>query len=258
MEHGQAASSASLRDLAFEFALAAATLTLWPLNDERSRGSAERRARAFVFFPLLGAALGIALAALDRALAPMLGGGLRSFAVLLIGVIATGGFSPRGIADFVEALRRGARPAPTGLARIGPLGAAAAVAWLAAATWLLARIADPSGRASALVMSMLLSRWSLAPVGYGLRPGEHWGLGVPYESGIKFREFAGSSVVALGLVMGLYANVGIVAIIAAALAIIGLRLLASRRLGGASGYVLAGGCALVEVVVFAVLAALRT
>jgi hypothetical protein len=36
-----------------------------------------------------------------------------------------------------------------------------------------------------------------------------------------------------------------------------MRLVLSRRMGGASGYMLAGGCALAEVVTFAVLAAIR-
>ncbi|MGH7863664.1 MAG: adenosylcobinamide-GDP ribazoletransferase, partial [Candidatus Binataceae bacterium] len=211
---------------------------------------------ALVFSPLIGIAFGIALASLDRALAPLFGAGVRSVVTLLIAVIVTGGFSPRGIADLCEAVWRGARQAPTGLARIGPLGLIAAVAWFAISASVLSVITLAAARTSALVMAMLLSRWSLVPAGYGLNVREHWGLGVPFEGGIKFREFAVSSVVALGLVMGMYANVGIVAIVAAALTILGLRLLAIRRLGGASGYVLAGGCATIEAVVLAVAALL--
>ncbi len=57
--------------------------------------------------------------------------------------------------------------------------------------------------------------------------------------------------------MGLYQNLGLAVIVAIALAILAMRLVLSRRMGGASGYTLAGGCALVEVAAFAVLAALR-
>jgi hypothetical protein len=64
-------------------------------------------------------------------------------------------------------------------------------------------------------------------------------------------------VIALGLTMGLYQNVGLAVIIVLALTILAMRLVLSRRMGGASGYMLAGGCALVEVVTFAVLAAIR-
>ena len=121
----------------------------------------------------------------------------------------------------------------------------------------MSRITDDAGRAAAIVMAMMLSRWAIIPIGYGLKPLEHWGLGIPYEGGISFREFAVSSAVALGLTMGLYQNVGLAVIVALALTILAMRLVLSRRMGGASGYTLAGGCALVEVVTFAVLAALR-
>ena len=41
--------------------------------------------------------------------------------------------------------------------------------------------------------------------------------------------------------MGLYENVGLAVIIALALTILAMRLVLSRRLGGAAGYTLAGG-----------------
>jgi hypothetical protein len=105
-------------------------------------------------------------------------------------------------------------------------------------------------------MAMMLSRWALVPIGYGLKQLEHWGLGVPYEGGISFREFAISSVVALGLTLGLYQNVGLAVIIALALTVLAVRLIVNARMRGASGYMLAGGCAIVEIVTLAVLAAL--
>jgi cobalamin synthase len=167
------------------------------------------------------------------------------------------GLANRGVADTVEVLRRGMRPASTGLTRIGPLGASAVLAAFAFEIWCLSRIVDDAGRAGAIVMAMMLSRWAIIPIGYGLKPLEHWGLGIAYEGGISFREFAVSSVVALGLTMGLYQNVGLAVIVALALTILAMRLVLSRRMGGAAGYMLAGGCGLVEVVTFAVLAALR-
>jgi cobalamin synthase len=121
---------------------------------------------------------------------------------------------------------------------------------------LLARIHDPASRSAALVMSLMLSRWTLVPIAYGLRPLERWGLGVPYEGPIRFREFSVSSAIALGLTMGLYENVGLVVIIALALTILALRLILSRRLGGAAGYALAGGMAISKIVVLATMAIL--
>jgi hypothetical protein len=43
MEAETETSLPTVRDLIFETVLAAATLTLWPILDERSQGSAEQR-----------------------------------------------------------------------------------------------------------------------------------------------------------------------------------------------------------------------
>ncbi|MFZ2062660.1 MAG: adenosylcobinamide-GDP ribazoletransferase [Candidatus Binatus sp.] len=257
MESASETSLPSARELLFEAVLATATLTLWPVLDERSQGTAAQRARAMVYFPIVGFVLGVVLAIVDRTAAFVAGPIGRSFIVLIVGVVLSLGLVNRGVADTVEVLRRGTRPASTGLTRIGPMGAGAAIVAFAFEVWCLSQITDDAGRAGALVMAMMLSRWAIIPIGYGLKPLEHWGLGIPYEGGISFREFAVSSVIALGLTMGLYQNVGLAVIIALALTILAMRLVLSRRMHGAAGYMLAGGCAIAEVVTFAVLAAIR-
>jgi adenosylcobinamide-GDP ribazoletransferase len=257
MESASETSLPGARELLFDAILAVATLTLWPILDERSQGTAAQRSRAMVYFPIVGFVLGVILAIADRGVGMVAGPAARSFVVLTIGEALSLGLANRGLADTVEVLRRGTRPASTGLARIGPLGAGASLAAFAFEVWCLSRITDDAGRAGALVMAMMLSRWAIIPIGYGLKPLEHWGLGIAYEGGISFREFAISSVVALGLTMGLYQNVGLAVIVALALTILAMRLVLSRRMGGASGYMLAGGCAAAEVVTLAVLAALR-
>lgn len=244
-------------DLLLEAILAVASLTLWPILDERSQGSAAQRARATIYFPVVGFLLGVVLALVDRAAGAVFGPLARSILVMIAAAALSLGLTNRGIADTVAAIRLGARPSSTGLARIGPVGAFAAIFAFALEVWLLSRITGDAGRAGAIVMAMMLSRWSIVPIGYGMKPLEHWGLGVPYAGGIRFREFAVSSVVALGLTMGLYQNVGLAVIVVLALTILAMRLLFSRKMGGVSGYALAGGCAVVEVVTFAVLAALR-
>ena len=247
----------TLRELLFEAMLGFATLTLWPILDERSQGTAAERSRAMVFFPIVGFILGVILAIFDSAMGLVLGPTARSFATLMLAAALSLGLANRGIADTVEVIRRGARPASTGLTRIGPVGAFAAIAAFAVEVWCLSQVTDHAGRAGALVMAMMLSRWAIVPIGYGLKPLEHWGFGIPYEGGISFREFAISSVPALGVTMGLYQNVGLAVIVALALTILAVRLILSARMKGASGYMLAGGCAIVELVTFALLAALR-
>lgn len=243
-------------NLLMEAAAAAAMLSRWTLLSERPFGDAPSRARATVFVPMVGFAAGVVFALADRAISALAGEPLRSLASIALIELASGAMDLVGIADLFDAIRRGSRPASTGLARIGPLGAAAALAWFALSVWLLRRIAAPEGRSAALVMAAMLSRWSIVPVAYGLRPLERWGLGIPFEGGIRFREFAASSALALGLTMGLYENVGLAVLVALALAILALRLLLSRRLGGVAGYTLAGSAAVCEVVALAVLVAL--
>ncbi len=243
-------------NLACELLIAIATLSRWALFARREFGDAEQRARALVFVALVGLASGIVFALIDRVLGTFLAPISRSLVVIFLIEAVSGGVDALGIADLVDAIRIGSRPASTGLARIGPVGAVAALAWFVAAVWMLSRIHDPASRSGALVMASMLSRWSLVPIGYGLRTLERWGLGVPYEGPIRFREFSISSAVALGLTMALYENVGLAVIVALALTILAMRLVLSRRLGGAAGYALAGGMAVCELVIFAMLAAL--
>jgi cobalamin synthase len=243
-------------NLARESIIAVATLSRWSLFARRKFGDAEQRARALMFLPLIGLMAGVVFAFLDRTLSDFLSPMARSIIVIVLIEVATGGIDALGIADLVDAIRIGSRPASTGLARIGPVGALAAIAWFLAAAYSLSRIHDPASRSASLVMASMLSRWAITPIGYGLRPLERWGLGVPYEGPIRFREFSISSAVALALTMGLYENVGLVVIVALALTILAMRLVLSRRLGGAAGYALAGGMAVCELVIFAVMAAL--
>ena len=236
-------------NLLYELLIAVVTLSRWSLLARGEFGAAEQRARALVFLPVLGLIAGVGFASIDRIPG-------NSFMIIVLIEVATGAMDVLGIADLIDAIRIGSRPASTGLARIGPVGALAAIAWFIATSSLLALIKDPADRSGALVMAVMLSRWALVPIGYGLRPLERWGLGVPYEGPIRFREFSISSAVALGLTMALYENIGLAVIVALALTVLALRLVLSRRLGGAAGYALAGGMAVCELVVIATMAAL--
>jgi cobalamin synthase len=248
----------TLANLAQELLIAIATLSRWSLFAPREFGDAEQRARALVFLPLVGLVGGIVFAFIDRNLSGLLSPMPRSLAVILLIEVATGGIDALGIADLIDAIRIGPRPASTGLARIGPIGALAAIAWFLAAAYSFSRIHDPASRSGTLVMASMLSRWTIVPIGYGLRPLERWGLGVRFEGPIRFREFSVSSAMALGLTLALYENVGLVVIVALALTILAMRLVLSRRLGGAAGYALAGSIAVCELVVFSVMAALTS
>jgi cobalamin synthase len=242
----------------YEVLLALATLTLWPILDERAVGSSAQRARALVFTPIIGFFAGVALGLFDHALTLTWSVTTRSLAVVSAASLATLFLQWRGIADLFEALCAGARPASTGLARIGPAGVIVAMAAFVLEVWLLTRIREPASRTAALVMSSMLARWSIVPVSYGLKAGERWGLGLPFEGGIEFREFAISSVIALGLTLALYADVGLVVTVVVAVVILGLRSLFSRRFGDVPGFALAGASAIIEIAVIMTIATLST
>ncbi len=246
-----------LRAIAFEALFALATLTAWPILDERRQGTPEQRARAMLFLPVIGLIFGVALALVDHSLTAAVAPRARATLVIALSILAGGAIYPRGLAHTIGQLRAGNRPSWTGLTEVGPLGALTAIAFVILEIYLLGAIANPPARARAIVLATMLSRWAIVPVGYGLKPLERWGLGVPWEGGIRFREFAGSSVLAFGIAMGLYEIVALAVIVVIAFVILLLRLLFSRRVGGAGGFTLAAGAAVCELALFAVLAAIR-
>jgi adenosylcobinamide-GDP ribazoletransferase len=242
------------RDLLREAWLAGAALTPWiPLPRREAAEFPEQHARALVFLPIAGLIMGVALALADRGLS-VIGPPLpRSALTIVLSVLLSGGLYASGVARTVSAL---IRDRSADVPAIAWPGVAAALLMLVAEVFALGALISPPARARALVLAMLLSRWAMVPIGYGLRPLEESGLGIPYFGGITFSEFGISSVIALGAAMGLYDVVGLAGIIAVALTILGLRLLFSRRLGGVGGHALAAGAAICELVTVAVLAAI--
>ena len=243
------------RDLLREAWLAGAALARWiPPPRPKPGESPDEYAKALVFLPIAGLIAGVALALADRgfsAIAPALP---RSALTIALTILLTGGLQVAGVVQIIGALIRGRSAADT--RSVAWSGAIVASLMLIAEIFALGTILSPPARGRAIVLAILLSRWAIVPIGYGLRPLEESGLGIPFFGGITFYEFAISSVIALGAAMGLYDVVGLAAIIAVALTILGLRLLFSRRLGGVGGHALAAGAAVCELVTFAVLAAI--
>lgn len=243
------------RDLLREAWLAAAAGTRWiPSPYPQAVAFAQEHARALVFVPIFGLLIGIALALCDRAAGAVLPPLSRSALTIGLAVLFSGGLLPLGFARTVAALIAGKPLGRTHATRW--CGAIAALLMLAGETLALEALASPPARARALVLAMLLSRWAIVPIGYGLKPLEKTGLGIPYFGAITFLEFGISSVIALSAAMGLYDVVGLAAIVAVALTILGLRLLLSRRLGGVGGNALAAGATACELITLAVLSAI--
>jgi cobalamin synthase len=121
----------------------------------------------------------------------------------------------------------------------------------------LSRIGNLPSRGRALVLAMMLSRWSVVPLCYGLRVKGSGGLGIRFDGAITFRHFAISSVIALGLALTAYEFVGLIVIVMLALVILGLRFIFSRSLGGVDGSALGAGAYVCELATIAVLCVIQ-
>ncbi len=121
----------------------------------------------------------------------------------------------------------------------------------------LSSVRHPAGRARAIVLALMLSRWTMLPVAYGLRVTDENGLGARWRGGVTFTEFSLSSIFALAVAMGLYDVIGLAAIIVSVILILLCRLFFSRVAGGISGYSMAASGQLCELLIFAVVATFR-
>ncbi len=172
-------------NLVHEFLIAMATLSRWSLLARGEFGDAEQRARALVSAPLVGLLAGIFLALTDRILAEFVAPMPRSLVVIvLLEAWPLGGMDLLGSRRSHSTRSRYRRATRVHRARRGSdrLERSPRLQRSTANCGVdLARMHDPASRSAAIVMSLMLSRWSLVPIAYGLRPLERWGLGVPYR-----------------------------------------------------------------------------
>jgi len=176
-----------------------------------------------LFFPVVGLALGAALVALDAALAAVAPAAVRAVLVVALLAAATAGRHLAGVARLAGAAR-GRAGAP------GVLGVLAAGVLVAAEVAAVARLGD-AVRATALLLAPALGRWAMVALAFGSRTAGRTAEDAALR-GIKFREFAGASVLALGMALAWAEARGLVAAVALALAIIGCRVGAHRVAGG--------------------------
>lgn len=219
----------------------------------------ERLRRSVAWFPPVGALVGVVAGAVLLAAGELWTGLLPVVLAVAVPVVLTGGLHEDGLADCADALGvaggRDARLAVLKDPHVGTYGVLALVLGIAAKIAALAALA-PLRAAAALVLAHALGRWAAAfllrrlPYLRG-RDGSAGGLEVGGG------RFAVLSVVA-GALAGLLGWPGAVAA-AAALATAELVAFAARhKLGGATGDVLGAGCQLVELAVYATLAAVPT
>ncbi len=206
--------------------------------------------RAAIWFPLVGAIIGVVLVVaqliLTRFFAPLLAGAL----IVVVWIALTGGLHLDGLADcgdgLLSATSRERRLEIMRDPRLGTFGGMVLIMHLLIKTLAVASLTAPI----ALLFAPALARWLMLFVAQqpAARPG---GLGAAFSAGLPKESWIGAAIVPLVLIVP-SAPRSIYAALAAALATFGIVYLARSRLGGVTGDVFGLTIEVVEVVVLLV------
>ena len=187
-----------LRELLAPPVLAVQLLTAVPLSIAVPAGP-RQLGRSLIFFPVVGALLGLALAALDAALLRGLPVGVTSALVLVAAALLTGGLHLDGLMDTCDGLF-GGRTRERRLeimrdSRVGSYGALAGALQLLLKYAALAAL--PGGwRGVALVVALTCGRWAMV-VAIGRFPyARAEGLGRAFKDGLRVTDVALATVLA--------------------------------------------------------------
>jgi adenosylcobinamide-GDP ribazoletransferase len=210
-------------------------------------------AGGLVFYPLVGMCVGALAAAVAGAVGVVRPGLAGPAGVLALA--ALGGLRPwYGLAAATALLRPGAGPALLHRLRGRPGAAGAAIALGMLAVKLRAAAVLPAAAlTTGLLFAPMLGAWAIVVQCYGGVPVHARHPASALVGRARFREFAGASLVALGVALGVADALGLVVALAAALVTVGLRVYAYHRLGGLTGRLLAATREVVETVVLVVL-----
>jgi adenosylcobinamide-GDP ribazoletransferase len=230
--------------------LAVRYLTILPLSRRRHAGLEDLGAAA-PWFPVVGAGLGVILAAVDAVTVRVFPPLLAALLTVTTWKLLTGGLHLDGLADCLDGLA-GRDPAERRAimadSRIGAFGAVGLIFFLLLE---LAAVSElpPTARWRALVAAPVIARATPALLGRVFRPARAVGQGAAFAAGLGRAGVGialGVAVVVAVVVLGL-AGVVAVAVGLGAAAAIGAFL--ARRFGGVSGDVLGAGVEVAELAV---------
>jgi adenosylcobinamide-GDP ribazoletransferase len=231
-------------------ALTFLTKVPWPWRGEADAGDL---ARSMLWFPWVGALLGLSYwglwAGLSRLLPlPGVAGVLLAFTV-----ISTGGLHLDGLADTADGLGGGRTPeARLGImkdSRVGAFGVLSLIVVLVLKFSFFLSLGGGAGTMG-LILFPVVSRWSMVLLAYlspYARPAG--GLGQAMTSGVGFPVLAGATVGAAVLAQVTLGLRGLILLFASGLIIWLLSLYFRKRLGGVTGDVLGAANEIVEVLV---------
>jgi len=225
--------SGILQDIAAAFQF----LTRLPLSKLTYRPDA--LSRSAKFFPLVGLAIGVAVAGIYRALTPHFPAAIVALVIVLFSTLATGGLHEDGLADAADAFgggwNRQKRLEIMKDSRIGSYGALALVFSVAGRMLLLANLPSSSFIQYA-ISAEVLCRWTVLPLGAAL-PGarEQESQGARIDRQISALSLAVGTLFALAIVGYLLRMSMWIPVAAASLVTLLTGLYYMRRIGGITG-----------------------
>jgi adenosylcobinamide-GDP ribazoletransferase len=233
-------------------------LTIVPVPGREASGPGAL-GRAAWWFPVVGLALGAALALLDQGLARLFPPLLAALLVVSAWKITTGGIHLDGLADCLDGLGAGGREQRLAVmrdARIGVFGAVGLIIALLGAVVSLAEL-PPGLRWRALVLAPVIGR--LAPVLAGAwfapaTPGS--GSGARFLGALPTAAGHAHAVLIAGLALWLLGAGGLVALAVVLAAVAAWLRFVAGRLGGLTGDALGSSVELAELGTLLALAAL--
>jgi adenosylcobinamide-GDP ribazoletransferase len=209
-------------------------LTVLPLRVDAAAGSFSR---AVAWFPVVGLAVGAAVAVIDRSLSLVLPASIVAGLDLAALALLTGGLQLDGLADTADGLflvgDRDRRLAAMRDPGIGAFGVAALVLVLIVEYAALASL-DPAGRASALIVGGVIARWAIVGALGAFPYARAAGAGIAFKTGLRWSDVVIASLVAAAVIV-VAGESALAALIASALVALGLWEWARRLLGGLTG-----------------------
>ena len=248
-----ASAPATQTGLFAEVRLALSFLTIIPVIDQR-RAADEAVAASFAWFPVIGFALGAALAAEDWILAHVFAQVIRSVLIIVSLTVVTGAVHLDGLADTADALGaghdRGRALDILRDSRAGTFGASAIFFDLALKILALSTLAGHR-RYAALIVAPMLARWAMVLVAAGLPYLRAAGAGSTLLSGRSLGMRAAIAAVftlVAVLTSGAMRPAALATTVATAI-VFAMRLFYRRWLGGVTGDLIGACGELVEIAV---------
>ncbi len=195
--------------------------------------------RAVAFFPLVGAGLGLVVAAFDQLARTVLAAPVVVALDLGLLAVLSGGLHLDGLADASDGLLPAAMSSEERLSlmRSGTVGAFGVVAVALALLTEFAALAglDPALRGPALVASVALSRWSMSVALWAWPYARPSGLGRVFKDGLGAVDATVATVAVLLVAVAALGSAATASLLAALLVTLVVGALALRRIAGVTG-----------------------